>query len=124
MAKVEKLEHPGEIRYPLVIQKAWGREEIIHNGDYCCKLLVYTERKFSSKHYHQRKHETFYVANGVFLIQIGVLAPRCRIMFPGDTVVLEPGTVHKVQCLSPGTIVESSSHDDPHDCIRLEPSET
>lgn len=106
-----------------IVDKSWGREEIIHNGDYCCKLLVYTERKFSSKHYHRKKHETFYVVSGKFVIQIGEIAPCVRILAPGDTVVLEPGIVHRLRCLSPGTIVESSTHDDPDDCVRLIPSE-
>jgi len=99
------------------IEKNWGYEEIIHNEGYCMKLLVYTHPKSSSLHYHERKHECFYVASGVFLISI-----EGRNMIPGEAgqrVVIPPRTAHRVSCLEPGTIVEASSFDDPLDCVRL-----
>ena len=108
--------------------KTWGYEELVHNGDYCMKLLVYTRTIASSLHYHERKHETFYVASGQFQLEINEL-PYGRVdrfhavLMPGKTVVLPPNTVHRVRCIVPGVIVEASSHDDPNDCVRLEPSE-
>lgn len=110
------------------IQKAWGYEEIIHNGEYCCKLLVYTRPIASSLHYHQHKHETFVVAMGRFHVRaypgndVGILETMA-ILKPGDHIVLPPGTRHRVTCLEPGTIVEASTHDEPTDCVRLIPSE-
>lgn len=106
---------------PVIVQKAWGREEIIHNYVYCCKKLVYTRPIASSLHSHTRKHETFVVASGVFEVQLPWGVQR---MVAGDSVVLPPGTLHRVRCVEPGTIVEASTHDDPSDCIRLLPSET
>jgi mannose-6-phosphate isomerase-like protein (cupin superfamily) len=102
------------------IEKNWGYEEIIYNGDYCCKLLVYTKSIASSLHYHERKHETFTVLDGMFLV---LVSGESRIMFPRECLVLPPNTEHRVRCLAPGTIVESSTHDDPADCIRLIPSD-
>lgn len=104
-----------------IIEKSWGREEIIHNGDYCCKLLVYTRRIASSLHYHEKKHESFYMVSGLFELE------TCEgkvLMKPGMWHVLKPGDRHQIRCIEPGTIVESSSHDDPDDCIRLIPSES
>jgi mannose-6-phosphate isomerase-like protein (cupin superfamily) len=106
-----------------IIEKSWGYEKIIENGQYCMKLLVYTRPIASSLHYHARKHETFYVASGKFRIEWG--HKRIAWTFEeGDHLALPPGTPHRVRCLVPGVIVEASSHDDPQDCVRLEPSES
>lgn len=103
-----------------IVEKSWGYEEVIHNYVYCCKKLVYTRPIASSLHSHARKHETFVVMSGCFEVQL----PTCvRKMEAGDFVVLPPGTLHRVRCITPGTILESSTHDDPSDCIRVLPSE-
>jgi len=106
---------------PTIVQKSWGHEELIHNYVYCCKKLVYLKPIASSLHSHTRKHETFVVASGRFEVQL----PTCLLqMGPGDSVVIPPGTLHRVRCLEVGTIVEASTHDDPADVIRMLPSET
>lgn len=103
------------------VHKTWGHEDVLHNGDYCCKLLVYTRRIASSLHYHARKHECFYVASGAF--QIEVDDRPATHLYPGDHVVLAPRTLHRLRCLEPGTVVEASSFDDPEDCVRVVPSD-
>lgn len=114
----------------IVIEKSWGYEEIIHNGDYCCKALVYTRPIASSLHYHPKKHETFVVASGMFEIEVhsqpfeGAVVGYKRTCMPGTTVKIQPGEAHRVRCLKIGTIIEASTHDDPADCVRLVPSET
>lgn len=108
--------------------KMWGQEILLTNDKYCCKLLQYDGIRTSSKHYHETKHETFVVVHGTFDIEWYMLdAPDVKgsqRFGPGAALVLEPRTVHKVTCLvaSGGLIVEASSHDDPNDCVRLEPS--
>lgn len=112
------------------VTKNWGYEEIIHNGDYCCKALVYLHRVRSSLHYHEKKHETFVVATGLFRLEhdatladgLGVIA-KTEILRPGMFVVLPPDHIHRITCLEPGTIIEASTHDDPEDCVRLAPSD-
>jgi quercetin dioxygenase-like cupin family protein len=105
-----------------IIEKSWGYEKIIYNGSYCMKLLVYLKPIASSLHFHVSKHESFYVASGQFKIDQG---DGIRYTYgPGDHIVLTQGTKHRVRCIEPGTIVEASTHDDPADCVRLEPSET
>ncbi len=105
----------------VITQKSWGMEKLIHNGAYCMKLLVYTRECASSLHYHEKKHESFFVAHGVFELDHG--GDEVRTLYAGDTVVLSPGTRHRLRCKQLGTIVEASTHDDPDDCIRLEKSE-
>jgi quercetin dioxygenase-like cupin family protein len=104
--------------------KSWGFEQILHNGEYCAKLLVYSLAGIaSSLHYHPRKHETFIVQSGLFSVFVDLPGRDLQIMKPGDHVVIPAGTKHRIRCLQPGTIVEASSHDDPADCVRLLPSE-
>lgn len=105
----------------LKVEKTWGFEQIIHNGDYCCKLLVYRRPIASSMHYHPKKHETFYIASGWFEVEIG--NNRAEVMGPYQSIVIPPNTPHRVRCTIPGTIVEASTHDDPEDVVRLIPSE-
>ncbi len=110
------------------IPKMWGREILLHNGTYCCKLLQYDGIRTSSQHYHEKKHETFVILKGTFEIdwfmldhpEVGDIGRHG----PGACLILEPRTVHRVKCLSQegGIIVEASSHDDPEDCVRLTPS--
>lgn len=103
------------------VEKSWGFELIVHNGDYCCKKLVYTACKASSLHYHRLKHESFVIASGLFELEFDG-KPKRR-MNPGDSVVIPPKTPHRLRCLTPGMVFESSTHDDPADCIRIVPSE-
>jgi mannose-6-phosphate isomerase-like protein (cupin superfamily) len=109
------------------ITKSWGWEIIFYNGEYCSKLLVYSKPIASSLHYHNKKHETFYIVDGSFEVEI---EGQTRIMYPGDHVVIPPGTRHRVRARPrpwnnlESVIAESSSHDDPNDCVRLVPSET
>lgn len=107
-------------------EKNWGYEELIHNGAYCMKLLVYTRKLASSLHYHERKHESFYIASGIFEVQIGIEgadSATTRVRGVGEHIVLPPRTLHRVRCIEPGVIVEASTRDDPDDCVRLVPSE-
>jgi len=106
------------------VEKSWGYEEILQNGagGYCMKLLVYTRPIASSYHYHEHKHETFYIASGWFEVELD--GGRAQVMGPYQHVVIPPEMRHRVRCTVPGTIVEASSFDDPNDCIRLIPSET
>jgi quercetin dioxygenase-like cupin family protein len=108
------------------VPKMWGREVVLYNDAYCCKLLEYDGVRTSSKHYHKEKCETFVVVRGLFSIEWGPVGGpfQDKRFGPGAVLHLEPGTVHRVSCLSEegGMIVEASSHDDPDDCVRLEPS--
>lgn len=111
------------------VPKVWGRELIFLTEPYCVKFLQYDGPRTSSKHYHERKHETFIIIKGRFEIEFYSLddesAPPVNGTYgPGAVVVLEPRTVHRLKCLSPdgGVVAECSSHEDPDDCVRLEPS--
>jgi mannose-6-phosphate isomerase-like protein (cupin superfamily) len=109
------------------IKKSWGYEEILYNGSHCMKLLVYEKPIASSLHYHREKHEVFYVASGEFVLErqdANSLVRHSVSMKADDLVKIPPQTQHRITCITPGTIVEGSTHDDPEDCVRIIPSET
>ncbi len=106
-----------------IVPKSWGYEEVIFNGPYCVKMLVYTKRGIaSSLHYHKKKQETFVITSGEFLIEVND-NPAFRA-HQGNYLTLFPGDKHRIRCVQPGVIVEASTHDDPEDCVRLVPSES
>ena len=105
------------------VEKSWGHEELIFAGAYCMKLLVYERQIASSLHYHDHKHESFYVASGLFELDDGI-SDEPVVMSPGCRVVLPPGTRHRLRCIQPGVVVEASTADSPEDCVRLVPSES
>lgn len=110
------------------VWKSWGYEEILHNGEYCCKKLVYTKHIASSMHYHDTKHETFVVGAGSFIIEtakeLRERTKQSRLAVSGSFVILPPGMTHRIRCVELGFLVEASTPDDPLDCVRLEASET
>lgn len=106
-----------------IIRKSWGHEEIIYNGAYCSKKLVYEHPVASSLHYHNYKHECFVVMSGFFSVFVESVGRDWVSMYPGDSVIIPERTKHRIRCLEPGVILESSTHDDPLDCFRLVPSE-
>ena len=79
------------------ILKSWGREEVIYNGEYGCKLLIYTRPGIaSSLHYHEKKTETFLITSGLFMIEVGKGSAPQQFE-PGDSITLPPGVAHRVQ---------------------------
>tara|TARA_Y100000310_G_C20587276_1_gene766131 strand:+ start:1032 stop:1394 length:363 start_codon:yes stop_codon:yes gene_type:complete len=56
---------------PKKVHKEWGHELWLANNereDYCGKILHIKEGKSTSMHYHNRKHETFYVLEGTLMV--------------------------------------------------------
>ena len=57
---------------PKFVEKRWGSELWIANDsihDYCGKILYIKEGHNTSMHYHEKKHETFYVLEGVLKVE-------------------------------------------------------
>lgn len=132
-------------RQPQYIRKKWGYEVCMCNiptdckeKGYACKtltLLPSVERSVDacSIHFHERKHETFWVTRGRFFLEIYLPKPGQQLldignfeppkqfcMHPGTVVTLEPTVAHRFfTIVGVTTVIEASSPDSPADSIRL-----
>lgn len=122
--------------------KLWGWERLIVNNDtYCGKILRVVPGFQSSIHYHKNKTETFLAQEGLLelelwddIVSVGeftedlsrLKGPSQRvILWPGDSITLPPCTPHRFSAAGSHEVAvfyEFSSHDDPEDSYRLEPS--
>ena len=99
------------------VEKDWGSESWIVNNDlYCGKILFIKKRHRCSIHYHKNKDETFYVLSGSLLLE---LFGECMILKEGDSIRLEPNTVHRFTGLEDTKILEISTHHEDSDSYRL-----
>jgi mannose-6-phosphate isomerase-like protein (cupin superfamily) len=104
------------------IDKPWGYEELVFAGEkYVFKRLFMAKGEACSLQFHRHKHETVLVFSGTLRVEIGqnVDALEERIFEPGDTVVLEPGTVHRMSAVEDCIYFEASSPE-LDDVVRLE----
>lgn len=105
--------------------KAWGWEDVIFNGpQYCGKILHFHKGGTFSLHFHIRKHETWYVAKGSFLlksIDTDDAERQTRTLVVGDVVVIPPGAPHQLVALEPESeIFEVSTEHFDSDSYRVE----
>lgn len=63
----------------------------IVNREYCKKIIVQLPGQVHPQHFHKRKEETFQVLSGVLNV---VIEGRKRVLYPGDTVLVQPGMWH------------------------------
>ena len=104
---------------PVRHNKPWGYEEIWGSvpGKYLGKTLHINMRNRLSLQFHQEKEETIYVASGILELKLEEVT---KIMTPGSTCHIPPGTVQRFcagrECV---TLIEVSTiHLD--DVVRLE----
>jgi len=64
----------------------------IVNRSYCKKIIIQLPGQHHPAHYHKRKEETFQVLHGVLEL---LLDDRRRTLYPGDTVLIQPGVWHE-----------------------------
>lgn len=125
--------HPaiGPISYPPHLSvttpwedpRGWGREVIVINcADYCGKLLCFNEGAEASMHYHDRKHETWYVLEGEIMlryIDTDDATPKARQLGPGDVVDIPRLCPHQVKALTKARIMEVSTPHYHEDSYRI-----
>lgn len=107
-----------KIKKNKVINKPWGKEEIIFlSDDYCVKKLIMKKGEMCSYQFHNKKIETITVLNGTLKLQIG---NNFFNLNPGESYTIHPKQKHRMIALnSDVTYIESST---PHldDIVRLE----
>jgi mannose-6-phosphate isomerase len=113
---------------PKIVKKGWGHEEIwASTPEYCAKLLCFRSGAFSSLHLHRNKTETWRCLSGKFRVTIidpVTAKPTNREFLPGQVIHLPPMTIHRLSCLTEGTVLEVSTYDDPDDNYRVAPGDS
>jgi mannose-6-phosphate isomerase len=109
---------------PKRVDKPWGYEIWWARTDrYVGKLLHVRKGESLSLQYHNVKDETIYIQSGELLFETrpagkeGELAKR--VMKPGDTFHITPGTLHRMTGIADCDILEVSTPE-LDDVVRLE----
>jgi N-acetylneuraminate synthase len=76
------------------------------NREYCKKLVIQLPHQRHPSHYHARKEETFQILYGVLYSKID---GHVRELYPGDTVLVQPGVWHSFWTEDTGVIFEEVS---------------
>jgi len=81
----------------------WIANEQEHG--YCGKFLFVLDGQTCPHHYHDMKHETFFVVKGSIRMRLG---DEDRVMREGDLLPMPPGTGHSFTGIGPALILEVS----------------
>jgi mannose-6-phosphate isomerase len=103
------------------VPKPWGEEIIFAETEkYAGKILVVRRNESLSRQYHERKDETLYLHRGSVKLEIQVGGEtRDRILSPGDSCRILPGTLHRLQALEDSEVFEVSTPE-LDDVVRVE----
>jgi len=98
-----------------IVPKKWGREEwIVNNKLYCGKRLTIIQDKISSEgkfHYHKIKDETFFVLEGILLLQIFYGWIHNITLNPNDYWRIKPYIKHRFSTKTQTCVfIEFSTH--------------
>jgi mannose-6-phosphate isomerase-like protein (cupin superfamily) len=102
-----------------IVEKAWGEERWIYNGEYCGKLLILKKDHQCSVHKHKIKHETFYLYSGEIDLELN---GTHKVICPGEAVVIPTGQYHRFTGIVDSMIIEFSTQHFDSDSYRTEPS--
>ncbi len=77
-----------------IVKKPWGCEIwYAHTDRYVGKILIIKKGHRLSKQYHKIKHETIYTDKGKYIMEI---RGRKKVVRQGESVVVKPGTIHRM----------------------------
>lgn len=104
------------------VEKPWGYEELVDcNDKYVVKKLFMKQGHACSIQYHQLKRETILVITGKLRIYIGKTLEDLisKIYQCGDTITIEPYTVHRMEAVEDCLYTETSTNE-LWDVVRLQ----
>lgn len=107
---------------PKRVEKPWGHEIWwAQTPEYAAKILVVRAGQALSLQLHREKDESSYLFSGRMRLRSGPTEDRTeeRILEPGQSWRIEPGTVHSVEALEDSVIFEVSTPE-LDDIVRLE----
>jgi len=104
------------------VDKPWGYEHLwALNQNYAGKFLHIRAGESLSLQYHQVKDETICVLRGKLRLRVGASTSNLedRILAPGGSCSIPPGTLHRMEALEDCVVAEVST---PHltDVVRVE----
>jgi len=105
-----------------IIDKPWGREQLLEKNDkYMVKLLTMRKGHSCSLQYHEHKHETIYVVSGILNIAYGITTENIveHILNAGQSFVIKPGEIHRMTAIETCDYLEASTPE-VDDVVRLE----
>ena len=107
-----------------IVPKGWGSEVIFANNEmYCGKLLRFNKGARFSMHFHMKKDETWYLAEGTIRlnwIDTTDAKKMTEVIREGEVVRNRPGEPHQVEALSDAVIFEVSTTHFDEDSYRVE----
>ena len=109
------------MRSNTIIEKPWGREEVIEiNDKYMVKKLTMWAGHRCSLQYHNIKKETIYVLSGVLKIIQGShqAALQEQLYRAGDSITIPPGLIHRMEGVEDSVYLEASTPE-MDDVVRL-----
>ena len=103
----------SSIEKPEIVSKGWGSEVIFANNDmYCGKLLRFDKGSRFSMHFHMKKDETWYLAEGtivLYWIDTKDASRHREVIRTGGVIRNRPGEPHQVEALEDSVIFEVST---------------
>lgn len=105
-----------------VIEKPWGKEEVIEiNDKYMVKKLTMWKNHRCSLQLHNHKKETIYVLSGKLRIISGPNKEELssRVYLEGETITISPGVVHRMEGAEDSIYLEASTPE-MDDVVRLD----
>lgn len=99
------------------VRKPWGHELwFAANKQYAGKIIVIEKGHRLSLQYHEVKHETIYVLEGVLKLTLG---RRTRLLKPGASAEIKPRTIHRFAAPSGRVTLAEVSSPQLADVVRL-----
>jgi len=103
--------------------KGWGFEDWINNREYCGKLLFFNKGKKCSFHYHEKKHETFFLFSGKMEVKISweddISTVKIYMLSAGDCLEIPIGLRHQMTALEDSNLFEFSTTHYDEDSKRI-----
>ena len=109
------------MKHMQVIEKPWGREEVIEiNDKYMVKKLTMFAGHRCSLQFHNIKKETIYVLSGVLKIIQGTSQDSLgdKLYRAGDSITIPPGFIHRMEGVEDSVYLEASTPE-MDDVVRL-----
>ena len=105
-----------------IIEKPWGKEEIIEiNDKYMMKKLTMNAGHRCSTQYHNFKKETIYVLSGKLKISYGSEIDQLKSEFytSGEDITIPPKLIHRMEAIEDSVYLEASTPE-IEDVVRLQ----